>query len=380
MTSILRSIGGATALVREGKLGEATAAIRRALSGGDAEAGPPSMRDVTPTSSALPSGAEREAGGEPAPRARPAGQWFAEPGRPFAGPAARPRKPRIDLSALNGLGRARPSASPALPDGARFEERAHRGAHGTLGYKLYRPTRRVERPALLVMLHGCTQDPDDFALGTGMNALAEETGALIAYPAPGGVAEPEPLLVVVRARPDRPLGRGGADRGGRGRGRGGRGLRPGARVRGGPLGGRRDGGGAGRLARGRVRGGGRALRRAGGRRLRHAGRLRGHGRAGRGGAARRRPADRLPRVGRSHRRARQRRAARHGGARGRRPEAPHPARGGGRTALRARAARTPRGGRGRSSCGGWTASPTPGRGAPRRGPTPIPRGRTRAGR
>ena len=35
---------------------------------------------------------------------------------------------------------------------------------------------------LLVMLHGCTQDPDDFAAGTQMNAVAEEQQCFVVYP------------------------------------------------------------------------------------------------------------------------------------------------------------------------------------------------------
>jgi poly(hydroxyalkanoate) depolymerase family esterase len=54
---------------------------------------------------------------------------------------------------------------------------------GARGYRLYVPARPSEAPrALVVMLHGCQQDPDDFAAGTQMDALAEEHGFLVLYP------------------------------------------------------------------------------------------------------------------------------------------------------------------------------------------------------
>lgn len=73
---------------------------------------------------------------------------------------------------------------PPLPDGARFDSASFTCQAGTRGYKLYVPSTYKEgQPVpLVVMLHGCTQDPDDFAAGTRMNQVAEETGCLVAYP------------------------------------------------------------------------------------------------------------------------------------------------------------------------------------------------------
>lgn len=54
---------------------------------------------------------------------------------------------------------------------------------GSLRYKLFIPSTYVGAPIpLIVMLHGGGQDASDFALGTGMNALGEQYGCLIAYP------------------------------------------------------------------------------------------------------------------------------------------------------------------------------------------------------
>ncbi|QPM90605.1 extracellular catalytic domain type 1 short-chain-length polyhydroxyalkanoate depolymerase [Pseudooceanicola algae] len=109
-----------------------------------------------------------------------------------AGPVAAP--PAGDggetlTSALSGLmARLQPEARPAtrpadLPEGARFDEGSFSCAAGTRRYRTYVPASAQEGvTGLVVMLHGCTQTPEDFATGTGMNALAEKHRFVVVYP------------------------------------------------------------------------------------------------------------------------------------------------------------------------------------------------------
>ena len=74
-------------------------------------------------------------------------------------------------------------AAPRLPEGARFEARTFTGAAGTRNYKVYVPSGYTGQALpVVVMLHGCTQNPDDFAAGTRMNAVAEARSVLVVYP------------------------------------------------------------------------------------------------------------------------------------------------------------------------------------------------------
>ena len=113
------------------------------------------------------------------------------------------RKPAKKTALSTGAGKtvvkakpAKPAATPKPPTTARSKATVPRGAvftsgtcesaYGTRAYKLYVPavasSTEVTLP-LIVMLHGCGQTPDDFARGTGINALAEEFGFLVLYPA-----------------------------------------------------------------------------------------------------------------------------------------------------------------------------------------------------
>ncbi|MFO1207714.1 MAG: PHB depolymerase family esterase [Amaricoccus sp.] len=88
------------------------------------------------------------------------------------------------LEGLTGLGQPARTPDLPLPDGARFLDLYHACAAGARRYRLYVPSTAGEGlEGLIVMLHGCTQTPEDFAAGTGMNALAEAYRLLVAYPA-----------------------------------------------------------------------------------------------------------------------------------------------------------------------------------------------------
>lgn len=72
---------------------------------------------------------------------------------------------------------------PSMPQGARYETRRFSCAAGSRDYFLYVPAALPEGPqGVVLMLHGCTQDADDFARGTDMNRVAERYGLIIAYP------------------------------------------------------------------------------------------------------------------------------------------------------------------------------------------------------
>ncbi len=90
-----------------------------------------------------------------------------------------------DLLSKLGATTSQPASSaPDIPVGASFRSDTFSCPAGSRSFRTYIPSSATESArGVVVMLHGCTQTPEDFAAGTGMNRLAEEHRFIVVYPA-----------------------------------------------------------------------------------------------------------------------------------------------------------------------------------------------------
>jgi poly(hydroxyalkanoate) depolymerase family esterase len=172
----------ATRLTRAGQLVEATALLQRMLRGERAADAPSRTGSHIALAGPLIIDAKANAVEEAdsPPQSEPATSAQSRMHR-----ALPDRKGGRSGIGLRGVMKRAPLSTPDIvPAGARFIEGRYSSPAGSRAYRLFIPSRYQERPLpLVVMLHGCTQSPDDFAAGTRMNLIAEEQNCFVVYPA-----------------------------------------------------------------------------------------------------------------------------------------------------------------------------------------------------
>jgi poly(hydroxyalkanoate) depolymerase family esterase len=165
-------------LTRASRLIEATALLQRVLQNGTDREPAADDAGATPTIDLVASTIEVT----PAQRGRPekpVGAQFPEMLRRL-----RNRATRAEFDSGPG-GLADPSAAADIPvpEAGQFLTKSFGNQAGSRTYKLYVPSQYRGQPLpLIVMLHGCTQSPEDFAAGTRMNLRAEEHNCFVVYP------------------------------------------------------------------------------------------------------------------------------------------------------------------------------------------------------
>ncbi len=161
----------ATRLTRAGRLGEAVAVLQKLVRG--------TRGGSAPTTTAYADATE-------ATIARsvidllPHGGAFKDAGAAIAG--LKPLGSTVPGLRMPGrLGGAQ--AADMAPAAGEFLAGSFSNEAGTRAYRLYVPSRHEHdaRP-LIVMLHGCQQSAEDFAVGTQMNFAAEASGCFVLYP------------------------------------------------------------------------------------------------------------------------------------------------------------------------------------------------------
>jgi poly(hydroxyalkanoate) depolymerase family esterase len=176
------TIRKATRLTHSGQLAEATALLQRMLRG----EGAPDAKSRTPGRVSLP-------GREPPTIDAKANDVEETDSAHLARAASglpRRHQPLFDRAkdgswlGMRGVNHTVWSTLDIAPERAKFIEAAYSNRAGSRAYKLFVPSGYEGQPLpLVVMLHGCTQSPDDFAAGTRMNFIAEEQTCFVVYPA-----------------------------------------------------------------------------------------------------------------------------------------------------------------------------------------------------